>query len=39
MFPFDLMIRRADFIAWLTDDGVTPTSIVIDRMDDYQWLL
>ena len=36
---FDLMIRGADFVTWLTDDGVLPRATVMERMDDYRWSL
>ena len=35
----DLLIRGPDWITWLTDDGVMPRSVVMDRMDDYRWSL
>ncbi len=36
---FDLVIRGADFATWLTDSGVLPRAVVLERMDTYRWSL
>jgi len=36
---FDLLIRGADFSTWLSDDGLLPRALIIERMGEYRWSL
>jgi len=33
---FDLLIRGADFSTWLSDDGLLPRALIIERMGEYR---